>query len=382
MPLTLYRRHGTSCKVHDLGLPAKAIRHYLECECPIWIVGKTDTTEVPRQATGLTDLKAAEALLRSMSADAKDEKVHGLKLADCIEKYLHSREHELGAKTIGQHKLLLGRLSDYAASRNVFFAQELNVDLLEDFKVYGLPGMADTSKSTSVAKLRCFLKDAYRRGWIKEALVQKVKTHKAVYEQKQPYSDKEVEAILEWAGKLNGGINGYAAYPNTLRLLIELMLETGMRVGDAIRYDPMKTVKSEHLWVYTFVPQKTRKTEKQKPVEAYLSDRLKKAIDDTKWMSNKFPFAYRPLTDTSYMANEVYERMKAIGSRCGVTDCRPHRLRDTAAVRWLLRGIALEDVSRLLGHSSVAITEKYYAAWTAGRKLRLEKLLAESLVNS
>jgi hypothetical protein len=45
--------------------------------------------------------------------------------------------------------------------------RELNVDLLETLKVEGLPELADTSKSTVVAKIRCFLRDAFRRGWIK-----------------------------------------------------------------------------------------------------------------------------------------------------------------------------------------------------------------------
>src|SRR5450432_3015099 len=66
----------------------------------------------------------------------------------------------------------------------------------------------------------------------------------------------------------------------------------------------------------------------------------------------------------------------------GFSDCRPHRLRDTFAVRRLLAGFQLEDVSRLLGHSSVKVTEAYYAKWVPSRKLRLERLLAESLVNT
>ena len=74
--------------------------------------------------------------------------------------------------------------------------------------------------------------------------------------------------------------------------------------------------------------------------------------------------------------------MKTLGARCGIADCRPHRLRDTFADRKLLAGFQLEDVSRLLGHSSVKVTEAYYAKWVPSRKLRLERLLAESLVNS
>ena len=62
--------------------------------------------------------------------------------------------------------------------------------------------MADTSKSTVVAKLRCFLRAAFRRGWISEALADRVTGHKAVYEQKEPYTDNEVELILAEALRL------------------------------------------------------------------------------------------------------------------------------------------------------------------------------------
>lgn len=57
-------------------------------------------------------------------------------------------------------------------------------------------------------------------------------------------------------------------------------------------------------------------------------------------------------------------------------------LRDTFAVRKLLSGMAIEDLSRLLGHSSVKITEQYYAKWIRARKTRLERIVAEMLTNS
>jgi hypothetical protein len=73
--------------------------------------------------------------------------------------------------------------------------REITVDLFEMFKVDGLPKLSDTSKSTAVAKLRCFLRDAYRRSWIAEPLVDKVKPHRAVYDQKEPYTDEEVKKL-------------------------------------------------------------------------------------------------------------------------------------------------------------------------------------------
>jgi site-specific recombinase XerD len=140
-----------------------------------------------------------------------------------------------------------------------FTWSNLGVDLLETFKTEGFPdGFASTSKATAVAKLRCFLREAYRRDWIKESLREKVTTHRAVYEQKMPYSDEEVDLILAETLRMNGGTHAYAAHPKTFRLLLELQLETGMRVGDAVRFNPGGLSKGEHLWVYTYVPQKRR----------------------------------------------------------------------------------------------------------------------------
>lgn len=122
-----------------------------------------------------------------------------------------------------------------------------------------------------------------------------------------------------------------------------------------------------------------RKTKQAKPVEAFLTEKLKFTIDHCEWLSSKLPFSWGEFENESYLANEVYARMQAIGDRCGVSDCRPHRLRDTFSVRCLLRGMNTSDLSRLLAHSSVVITEKYYARWVTDRKRRLERLVCEFL---
>ena len=90
------------------------------------------------------------------------------------------------------------------------------VDLLESFKADGLPGIADTTKSTKkFEKLRCFLKEAFRREWITQPLVEKVTPYQATQEQKDPYSDSQVSKILEEAERLNGGRAGYSAEPSS-----------------------------------------------------------------------------------------------------------------------------------------------------------------------
>ncbi len=396
MPLELYRRHSAKCRQYltqKLKIPVKALRHYVDCECPIWIEGTKENGEVlDRQSVGTRDWKAAEAIRNQQDASGKDAAVHGPTLADCIQRYLDGIKPTLKPKAYGQYELVLGWFKDFAHHRNRMFAQELNLDLVEDFKTYGFPATveADTTKATYTAKIRKFLKVAEKRGWIKESLAVQVDPYPAVYEEKQPYTEDEVKAIFCEAAKLNGGTTGFATYAPTFVLLPRLMLETGMRVSDAVRYDPRRCEKDEYMWVYKFKPRKQRKTTTQKTAEVYLTEELKTAIDNARPFSPRFPFAYRaPAKDgeTDYLAQAVYERMQEIGKRCKdaegnstpIDDCRPHRLRDTFAVERLKEGYALEDVSRLLYHSSIAVTEKYYSPWVKDRKKRLQKMLYESL---
>lgn len=382
--LVLYKRHLQNCPIHKSRVPRSKRRFWMDCDCPIWIHGRTPAGDiVPRQSTQFSDLKRAEALRSSLMAQVQADSTTGPPLSECIEKYLATREQDLDARTLNQHRLALERLQRFLQLKDVIHIRELTVDHLETFKTSGLPKtMRMTTKATTFAKIRCFLRAAFRRGWINEALVDKVSTVKAVYDQKDPYTDEEIAIILDRASELDGGRHGYAKEAATFRLLLEVMLATGLRVGDAVSFDPRALTRGDSLWIYTYQPQKQKRSEKPKLLEAYITDEMKKRIDACKWLSVKRPFWYGAGNDPTPLAQAVYERMQSIGERAGIADCRPHRLRDTFAVRMLLKGVSLEDVSRLLGHSSIKVTETYYAKWVASRKRRLERLFAESLVNT
>ncbi|HTW64335.1 MAG TPA: phage integrase SAM-like domain-containing protein, partial [Bryobacteraceae bacterium] len=204
--LTLYRRHSKACHINGTKLSAGAKRRYMDCQCPLWIYGNTADGHVPRQSLGTSDLAVAEAQRQALLKKAESKTVHGPRLDDCIERFVAARTHELGDKTAGSYRFQLGRLLTYCTGRGVHHMQDLTVDMLENFKVDGLPkDMADTTKQIVVAKVRCFLRTAFRRGWIEKALAEQVTGHAAVYEQKEPYNEAEVELILTEAEKLNGG---------------------------------------------------------------------------------------------------------------------------------------------------------------------------------
>ena len=373
MSLTIYRRHSADCRVHTLDLlSSRELRHYRDCECPIWIAGTTDKEKYPRQSLGTREWAVAEAKVRAITAEVVEAAVHGPTIHDCIRRHLDAHTPHVADHVLEQHRLTLARLEAFALGKNKTYMSELDVDLCEDFKTYVLGKFKSTTQALFISKLKFFLRESHRRGWIADPVHIRIRNVRAVYEQKQPYTDDEVRRILDEAERLNGGTEGYASNGRTFRLLLELMLETGLRVSDAVRYDPQRCVRSD-LWVYTFEPTKQRRNKQRRTAEVFLSDRLHGAIDHAAWLSLRYPFAYRAFdSGPTTLEYTVYITMRAIGERCGVADCRPHRLRDTFAVRMLLRGVPIEDVSRLLGHASVLVTQKYYAAWTTSRLRRLE----------
>jgi integrase len=67
-----------------------------------------------------------------------------------------------------------------------------------------------------------------------------------------------------------------------------------------------------------------------------------------------------PDTGTRYV--QMNKGLKAAMRRAKIEDLQWHDLRRTAGCRWLQRdGKSMEEVSLLLGHSSVMVTEQRYA---------------------
>jgi integrase len=62
----------------------------------------------------------------------------------------------------------------------------------------------------------------------------------------------------------------------------------------------------------------------------------------------------------------------------GVEGGHAHRFRDTFAVELLLKGVPIDQVAVLLGHSSVKITAKHYSPWVKARQEQLEAAVREA----
>lgn len=61
-----------------------------------------------------------------------------------------------------------------------------------------------------------------------------------------------------------------------------------------------------------------------------------------------------------HLEKSAIERIcRSLGSRCGISECYPHKFRRTCATMALKRGMPLEQVSKMLGHEKLSTTQIY-----------------------
>lgn len=72
----------------------------------------------------------------------------------------------------------------------------------------------------------------------------------------------------------------------------------------------------------------------------------------------------------------IRKMMKVMEQKCGVCDIHPHRFRRTFATNLIDRGMPLQEVSKLMGHSNIATTMKYVYQSKAKIKAEYKKYTA------
>jgi integrase len=76
------------------------------------------------------------------------------------------------------------------------------------------------------------------------------------------------------------------------------------------------------------------------------------------------------------------KRLADVFKKAKIKNGHSHRFRDTFAVSLLQAGVSLEDVSTLLGHKSLRITQKHYSPWVKTRQDALDKAIAVAIAHT
>lgn len=157
---------------------------------------------------------------------------------------------------------------------------------------------------------------------------------------KEPFSDVEMEKIRQSSGSIRN------------RALVEFLYTTGCRVSEVVNID-LVNIDFAHNTVVV-----TGKGNKQR--EVYISDKamywLNRYVSSRKDSNNALFLGkgHKRLSKAGIEAS-----VRKIGISAGVQNVHPHRFRRTIATNLINKGMPVQEVQQMLGHSKVDTTMIY-----------------------
>lgn len=186
--------------------------------------------------------------------------------------------------------------------------------------------------------------------------IHKIRTPKVV---KETYTDESLELLRDNTENIRD------------LALIDLLSSTGMRVGELVKLN-IEDINFENRECIVF-----GKGSKERPVyfDARTKLHLKKYIDSrTDDNPALFVSLLSPFNRLEISGVEI--RLRELGRRVGVNKVHPHKFRRTLATRAIDKGMPVEQVQQLLGHSKIDTTMQYAMVNQANVKQSHQKFLA------
>jgi integrase/recombinase XerD len=165
-----------------------------------------------------------------------------------------------------------------------------------------------------------------------------------------------------------------------MRAIIELMRWTGLRIGDAL----MCAKSRIHGNRFNLTTQKGKTA-----LTVIIPDHVITALNALPLREDVHPnyFFWSGSSKHKSLTGRWQRKLERLNDYLSISkdDGTPmkfhsHQLRDTFAVTQLLSGTTMQDLSKMLAHKSVKITEKYYSPWVPERQAALERRMTEALV--
>jgi integrase/recombinase XerD len=287
-------------------------------------------------------------------------KPEAIAITDAVTKYLEDAQaRHLAPETIRKRReLLTGKLLPFCKAKGYVLLKQLDVDALRTFRKGWKYSALSAMKRLEY--LRVFFRFCHESGWLERNIATAVQPPKVPAKQTLPFDEGEMTRILRAAD----GLAQKGRYGPKIRAMTLLLRYSGLRIQDAACLSRAR-VNDDKLFLYT---QKTG-TPVYCPLPSAVVDALNAVTPDHPdyffWDGKSQRESMVKSWDRVF--GEVFDTADPT-----VANGHPHRFRDTFAVSLLLKGVRIEQVSILLGHSSIKVTERSYAPWIKARQEQLE----------
>ncbi|HTU48514.1 MAG TPA: site-specific integrase [Bryobacteraceae bacterium] len=364
--LSVYTRHSAGCARKD-------DIHWKRCRCPKWINGLLNGQFI-RKSAKTRSWERAEDTKRQWEVADNPHKHEPARIDDAIDSYLtDAKARELKPATLYKLEgIFRKQFLSWTQQKGLRYLKEVNVPLLREFR--GTWQDAPLAKKKKQERLIGFFWFCVRSGWLTgnpttglgRIIVDQTPTDYFTREE----FDKIIDATYVYRENRweQGDRNS-----TRLRILTLLMRWSGLRIRDAITLEKSRLT-GDSVLLY----QAKTKTPVYVPLPPHVADALRTMPSGIRanpryffWTGNGLPKS--AVADWQRSYRRLFNIVNLRRPDGTAKRCFPHMFRDTFAVEMLLAGVPLEQVSILLGHKSVKITEKHYAPWVKARQEQLEQ---------
>ena len=169
--------------------------------------------------------------------------------------------------------------------------------------------------------------------------IHKIKTMKTV---KETYSDEELEEMRDSCDEIRD------------LALIDFLSSTGVRVGELVNLNIKDIDFENRSCVVLGKGSKQREVYFEKKKKIHLQNYLSTRIDNNQAL---FVSLLHPFNRLKISGVEI--RLRELGNKININRVHPHKFRRTMATKAIDKGMPIEQVQVLLGHSKIDTTLEY-----------------------
>ena len=186
--------------------------------------------------------------------------------------------------------------------------------------------------------------------------IHKIKTTKTV---KEVISDEEIERMRDKCKNLRD------------LAIIDLLYSTGMRIGELVRLNIDDIDFEERECIVFGKGDKERRVYFDAKTKIHLMGYINSRSDD-----NPALFVTLDAPCDRLKISGVEIRLRRLGRELGINRVHPHKFRRTMATRAIDKGMPVEQVQKLLGHSQIDTTMRYAIVNQTNVKVAHRKFIA------
>jgi integrase/recombinase XerD len=269
------------------------------------------------------------------------------------------RGEDLSPNTLYKHTLTLKRLQLFCDTAGIYFVKDITLSHLTTWRA-SWPFTSPLAKRNNQERVKSFFKFCNDSGIIPSSPASQLSSIQVKADESthvRPFEPKEYRAIL-------------AAIPKTelqprnksrVKACMQLQRWSGLSLVDAVCLSKDELQQAGKVFRVRTQRRKTG-AHINNVIPAWLGKELLRVKN-----GNPTYFFISGEATTKGAVSTIDKMYRQVFQKAGV-DGTSHMFRHTFSVELLKAGVDIRKVSRALGHSSVTITERYYAKWNKAQQ--------------